>query len=407
MNKDKKQYNSLQALSDRIKDSNDAMRNHLIRRLLQEKDNRRFVNELLENGNGNLRHAILRLLAPQNVVEILPTLENILQEDDLVSQKIIIRKLGSMPDAETEKVLLKFLKIKSPKNLMLKMTIAALGNAGGSASVKAIANGFEKYNADIKIAALIALNKIGREEAIPVYLKALHSTSAPVRLWAMKSLKPFYYRISREEMIKIVREEKSVQNKAYAVRMLGKYDDDFIRNFLVSLLSEPDSVSVKYEILNTLKKFPFFETKKIFQKQNKQGHIEKQLMENALDYLQKKEDIQKDVHLICRRWVNSPMSYPDASILIFFMNNQGAYEEEKAGEVIIQLSFGFELEGNRLLFSIGDEKKTVSFSISTEPYNHPYEGKMRYLVLTFHGPDVYIGDINITGSSYYHLIEDI
>ncbi len=110
---------------------------------------------------------------------------------------------------------------------------------------------------------------------------------------------------------------------------------------------------------------------------------------------------------IYKTWIRDPLGYPDAMHLDFFRNGTALYEEAKAGEVDLLIEFEFRVDRDTLYFiaSSGEEYET-GFTIVAETFVHPYHGSQPCLVLKFTNRDIFLQNIRITGTDFYHLYKN-
>jgi HEAT repeat protein len=165
------------------------LRNYLIGLLLQREDREQYISEVLRGGDSPLLRAVLRSLSPVDVKRFQPDLERYLADGDADIKRTIVANWGQAREKNAIPRLLGLVKDGNEDQLLKKMAIFSLGEIGDIAAFSPLSTYLDAADVDIKIAVLIALNKINREDAQPLFLKASKDQSPDVRYWAENFLK--------------------------------------------------------------------------------------------------------------------------------------------------------------------------------------------------------------------------
>jgi hypothetical protein len=165
------------------------LRNYLIGLLLKREDREKYVKEMLGGGDRELLSAVLRLLSFSDATRFRSQLEGLLKSGEPDIKRTIVKRWGEDRDKNAIPALLGLTNDRGEDHLLKKIAIYSLGEIGDTATVAPLSRLFDGADADTKIAVLIALNKISREDARPVFIRASKDQSPDVRHWADEFLK--------------------------------------------------------------------------------------------------------------------------------------------------------------------------------------------------------------------------
>ena len=195
-----------------------------------------------------------------------------------------------------------------------------------------------------------------------------------------------------------------------SITVIGNSDSQHLLGRLIRLFDKLDHDG-KTEIMLALSKIGNTETIPFLEKtlREETGAI-KSMAEEILGRLKRSTEGEptKKIDLsIYKIWVRDPLTYPDTHQLYFTHDNRGLYEELKAGETELRISFQFRIERDMIVFITGTYKEQRSgYRISESFINHPYQGKLKCQLLQFSNPAIKIRKISITASNYYYIYKD-
>lgn len=184
---DYEQYSSRQ-LFEAARRGPGNLRNYLIGLLLQREDRESYIREVLGSNDRELLGAGLRSLSPSDAVRYRPDLERLLSMGDEDVKRTIVNKWGEGRDKGAIPALLGVVRDRHADPLLKKMAIFSLGEIGEEAAFSPLVSHFETADADTKVAILIALNKIDRAAAQPLFTRASKDHSTEVRQWSNEFL---------------------------------------------------------------------------------------------------------------------------------------------------------------------------------------------------------------------------
>jgi hypothetical protein len=180
--------------------------------------------------------------------------------------------------------------------------------------------------------------------------------------------------------------------------VFNKFDADGKIELLIALnkLNDVAVIPLMQEALSDSSETVRFWAEKL-QSQRRENKEEKHVPE--------KKGIEDSLS-VYKYWIRDPASYPDSCRLYFSEGQRAVYEEIKAGEPELTISFYFKIEDTEMVFIGKNAKESRSgYSIRKDKFRHPYLGNQPCYVLTFHNRDVVINNIAITATEYYHFFE--